>query len=292
MKFIQMAFVDGKEKAFTTSYDDGVLQDQRLIDLMNTYEIKGTFNLNADFLGRVERACIDGFDTDVSTVRSEEINKVYSGHEIACHAFTHMKLTSIDKAVVSYQIVEDRKRLEQYTSRIVNGFAYPFGVYDDEVVRVLNNTGIQYARTVENTKQFSIPDDFLKWNPTCHHDEKALMELAEDFCEKVDLFGEPRLFYLWGHAYEFDQKKNWNVVEELFSYLAKYKSDIWFATNGEIVSYVKAYRQLQFSIDGSMAYNPTALDIWIKVDGITKRIPSGGCMCISPGKLCEGGNEE
>ena len=42
-----MRFPGGKAKAFTMSYDDGVEQDIRLIEIMNRFGLKGTFNLNA-----------------------------------------------------------------------------------------------------------------------------------------------------------------------------------------------------------------------------------------------------
>ena len=35
---------NGKKKAVTFSYDDGVTQDCRLVEMMNTYGVKGTFN--------------------------------------------------------------------------------------------------------------------------------------------------------------------------------------------------------------------------------------------------------
>jgi peptidoglycan/xylan/chitin deacetylase (PgdA/CDA1 family) len=38
----------GKKKAVTFSYDDGTVQDGRLIDLFQKYGIKGTFNLCSD----------------------------------------------------------------------------------------------------------------------------------------------------------------------------------------------------------------------------------------------------
>lgn len=42
----------GKMKAITFSYDDGVTQDRRLVELFNRYGVKGTFNLNSELLGR------------------------------------------------------------------------------------------------------------------------------------------------------------------------------------------------------------------------------------------------
>ena len=38
---------DGKQKAVTFSYDDGVCQDRRLVDMFNYYHVKATFNINS-----------------------------------------------------------------------------------------------------------------------------------------------------------------------------------------------------------------------------------------------------
>ena len=40
----------GKKKAFNITYDDGVLQDERFVALLNKYGIKGTFNLNSQLM--------------------------------------------------------------------------------------------------------------------------------------------------------------------------------------------------------------------------------------------------
>ena len=43
---IKKLFPQGKEKAFNITYDDGVLQDVPFVNLLNKYNLKGTFNLN------------------------------------------------------------------------------------------------------------------------------------------------------------------------------------------------------------------------------------------------------
>ena len=272
---IQVVFPEGKEKAFTASYDDGTIFDRELIRLMNEYGIKGTFNLNSALLGKEGRAVIDGYDTDISKVSEDEIVDLYCNHEIAAHAYTHMKLTESDFGMVSYEIIEDRKNLERLTNRIIKGFAYPFGTYDDNVVEILKNCGINYARTVESTRSFDIPKDFFRWHPTCHHNDEELMNLAKTFCEENNIFGESQIFYLWGHSYEFSQKDNWEVIESLFKYLNEYKDKIWMASNGEIADYMKRFNNLEYSVDGKFVYNPSCKPVWIKNNGEIKKIDSG-----------------
>ena len=45
-KVIYTCFPGGKHKVLTMSYDDGRLEDRRLVELFNRYGIRGTFNLN------------------------------------------------------------------------------------------------------------------------------------------------------------------------------------------------------------------------------------------------------
>ena len=275
MKFAQLAFPGGKHKAFTLSYDDGVIQDKRLVQMMNAHGIKGTFNLNSKFFGVSERAIIDGFDTDITKITKEEAKALYIGHEIATHGATHMKFTDVSNAVVAHQIINDRETLEDLTGSMITGLAYPFGVYNKETIATLKACGITYARTVVSTGAFDLPEDFLEWHPTCHHNDEKLMEYAVKFCTKPCFFDIPQLFYVWGHSYEFDQKNNWEQIEQLLAYMAPYKNEVWFATNGEIQNYVDSFRRLTYSAAGTRVYNPTAIDLWAAIDGQIVRIPSG-----------------
>ena len=43
---------NGKMKAVTFSFDDGVTQDKRLIEIFDKYGLKCTFNINSELLGK------------------------------------------------------------------------------------------------------------------------------------------------------------------------------------------------------------------------------------------------
>mgnify|MGYP003259460602 CR=1 FL=1 len=42
----------GKRKTLTFSYDDGVTQERRLVELFDRYGLKATFNINSELLGK------------------------------------------------------------------------------------------------------------------------------------------------------------------------------------------------------------------------------------------------
>ena len=100
---------NGKKKAVTFSFDDGVTQDIRLIEMFNKYGLKGTFNLNSGFLG------LDGtLDRNGRTVRhdkvaADKIKEVYAGHEVAVHTVNHKNLTQCDDREIIYQVETDRR---------------------------------------------------------------------------------------------------------------------------------------------------------------------------------------
>ena len=270
-----MLFPGGKNRAMTFSYDDGVVQDRRLVELFNRYHVKGTFNLNTATLGIQAEANFGGKHMDISKVSPEEVATLYEGHEVGGHSLCHSSLPNIGTSLAMHELVEDRISLEKLSGKMVRFFAYPFGTYNEDVKQLVRMAGYMGARTVVSTHTFEIPQDFMEWHATCHHNDPQLMELARQFVEAPPFF--PMLFYVWGHAYEFDDNDNWSVMEGLVAYLAEHKDKIWFATNGEILEYLNAYHRLEYSVDGSLIYNPSAIDVTIRTGMEQTELLKAGC---------------
>lgn len=275
----RMLFPGGKAKALTLSYDDGVVQDRRLVALCEKYGIKCTFNLGSgvlDYQGQISGN--RGMPVDISKVSPGEVPSLYARQDIGGHGLFHSDLSAVGSPLAVYEVIEDRRRLEKLTGRMLRMFAYPFGNFNDEVKSILRLSGYQGARTVRATHTFSIPEDFLEWDPTCHHADPELMPLAEKFCNG-SFFGAA-LFFLWGHTYEFDSDDNWQVIEGFFRYVSRYSDSIWFASNTQILEYTAAYRSLIYSADGSRIQNPSALDVWITLGAKSLLLPAGTITCV------------
>lgn len=269
---MKMILKDGKTKVLTLSYDDGVVQDIRLIEIMDTYGLKGTFNISSG-LYLADDAVREKF---YGRLKLSEAQKLYtnSGHEVAVHAFTHPSLEKLDTAEIIYQITEDRKAIESHYGTIARGMAYPYGAYNDVVVDVIEKCHIAYARTVDSTRGFAFPKNWLTLHPTCHHNDEKLEELIKKFVETTNRHNNPEMFYLWGHSYEFDKRDNWEVIERFAEYAGGH-DHIWYATNIEIYDYVKAYERLQTSYDKTMIHNPSNVDVWFDANGEIYCIKSG-----------------
>jgi hypothetical protein len=108
--------------------------------------------------------------------------------------------------------------------------AYPYGTYNDLVIKTIGACGLQYARAVKSSYAFDIPRDLLTYRPTCKHTDPKLMELVEQFIKLKP--SVPQVFYLWGHSYEFDTDRNWQVIEEFCRVMAN-RDDIYYATNAQ-----------------------------------------------------------
>lgn len=249
-------FPGGRFKALTMSYDDGLIEDERLVSIFNKYGIKGTFNLNGGYLEIPGR------------ISSEKIKELYSGHEIATHAYTHPTLALCPMVEVASQILRDRAELEKLTGTLIRGHAYPNGSYNCEIKDLLRKLGIAYGRVVtpqaNGKEEYALPDDPLEWHPTCHHNAPDLMERGQWFADyKTKQY--LKLMYVWGHSYEFRNRNNWEVIED-FCKLVGGHEDIWYATNIEIIDYMEVLKRLRFSADGKSVYNPSSQSAWLAVE--------------------------
>lgn len=265
MRRIYTCFPGGKYKAVTLSYDDGKTADRRLVRMFNEAGIKASFHLNSSFLGET---CGHRFPY----VEPDEVSALYRGHEIASHTCTHPTLTRIPPESRIREILADRSSLEQYAGYPVRGFSYPNGVYDKELSGLLSACGVAYARTTRDTGRFDLPEDFLVWNPTCHHNNQLLSRTRE-FLEK-DYDQRLMLLYVWGHSYEFERDDNWELIEE-FCREAGRRDNVWYATGIEIYDYLQAARNLIYFADGRGVYNPGSKSVWLRVDQEIVEVPGG-----------------
>ncbi len=279
MAYRFLRFPDGKAKAVTFSYDDGCRDDVRMAQTLTEYGIKCTFNITQT-------------DPDGKTRLSpEEINNLIlsKGHEVAVHGFCHRAEGTLRPVEGIQDVLECRKNLEKTFRRIIRGMAYP----DSGIIRFFNGASypsvknylteldIAYARTLGgDNDSFMLPCDWHAWMPTAHHINEKVFEYIDKFLEistDADIYAAaryPRLFYLWGHSYEFERNKDWDRLDKICEKLSV-KDDIWYATNIEIYDYVKAYESLIYSADGSMIYNPTRYTVWFDYDKKLYSIASG-----------------
>ena len=169
-------------KFLTFSFDDGTVQDERLIALFDQYGLKGTFNLNSGRFGVCRRIVHEGIEVDHNVISESRVRTLYQGHEIAAHTVNHPNLVRQTPEVVIREVDEDCKALEALSGQKIFGMAYPGAglYYTEEVAELIRkNTQIRYARGCKNHQSFVMPQNLMLWEPTCHQNDSELMALAE-----------------------------------------------------------------------------------------------------------------
>ena len=178
----------GKMKALTFSYDDGVTQDRRLVELFDRYGLKATFNINSELLGKPGTLWRENMWVNHNKIRPEEVGELYRNHEVAVHTLTHPHLTELEEPEIIRQVEEDRINLERLTGKAVVGMAYPGGgINNDERVAsvIRNHTAMKYARTITSCCRFDVQQDLHRFQPSVYHIEFDRMAEGGEACRNL-----------------------------------------------------------------------------------------------------------
>ncbi|EAQ42441.1 polysaccharide deacetylase family protein [Polaribacter sp. MED152] len=273
--FSEFTYPNGKTKALILSYDDGTIQDIELANLFDKYNLVGTFNLNSKYLGVTRGWPQENGDTIYQRyVPKDSLLIIYKNHEIAAHGALHKNFTAISKEEVLEEINTDLAILEKLTNRKIISMAYPFGSTNDSIANLIASTGIKNGRTVNDTYTFNFPKNYMTWHPTCH-DSKAL-----DYLDSYLALNQQQLsvFYVWGHSWEFGDRKRWDNMVTFCEKIAKSK-DIWSVGHGELTNYLLAIQDVE--IANNQILNPIGNQpVWIKLSNGIQKLNAGESIKI------------
>ena len=275
-------YPQGKQKAFTVSYDDGNTCDAPLVELLRKHHAKGTFNINSGMFGAPDET---PGEKRWRRMSADECLALYgSDMEIAVHGAKHLFWDRIGSVAAMQDILDDKRELERLTGRVIRGAAFPYGKYNDEVLEILRLAGFAYCRAVRVTKKLTVKEDPLCFHGTVRNRNPEAVELAKQFAEKALPNDTLYLYYLWGHSYEFVQDDSWNVLEEILS-VACDREDVWYCTNIEYFDYMAAVKSLRRNVDQTVLENPSSCDVWLRKTVRRKddapellRVPAGGSV--------------
>lgn len=223
----------GKKKAFNITYDDGVLQDERFVALLNRYGIKGTFNLNSRLMLE-EFSWTHPSGMQVKRLSPERARHLYDGHEVASHTLTHPYMRELSDGELYRQLKADKDALEKLFGREIRGFAVPFDYFDDRIADCARACGFAYARTSEVTGNFSPCADACHWKTGIYHLDLNLTNFVAAFLNTQE---ELAVCQIVGHSYDLDAENLWGTMELICAAVSKC-DDIWFCTNAELVDFL------------------------------------------------------
>ena len=258
---ISKLYPNGKPKAFNATYDDGVLQDVRFVDLLNKYHLKGTFNLNSGLMEKeFEWVHEKGFV--VKRLSKDKAISLYQGHEVACHTLTHPYMDHLSEAEILYELQADKKNLEKLFGREIRGFAVPFEYYSELIENCVKQSGFSYARISEESRSFTPQKDYYKWKTTIFHTVDSLVDIVQQF---MDTDEELALLQIVGHSYDLDAENMWDKMESVFLRIAS-QNDILPMTTIELIEYLQAMDQAE--ITDRYIQNNSVISLWFSINGV------------------------
>lgn len=241
--------MESQQLIVTTSWDDGHPLDLKLADLLDKYNIRGTFYIP---LKNEEHKVMD-FNT---------LHNIASCYEVGGHTVNHLYLNALDDSKARYEISACKTMLEELTGNTISAFCFPGGKYSTRDIELARNAGYLFSRTAAffhdhinhnrpllNTTVQAYPHstfDLLKHcmkrgqlDPIQRNNlfiayNHKFYPLAKRLVQQISR--QKGIFHLWGHSWEIEQYGLWNELEETFKML-RYIDNALFLDNTECWKY-------------------------------------------------------
>lgn len=232
------------KKYFTLSFDDGITQDLRIIEIMKKYNMDCiTFNINTGLYGVRWDWVADAVGKPgllhQRFTKAEIQSGIYDGFDVEVHTLQHGSLKNFAKKQVIREVGEDAKNITALIGIQPVGMAYPGGdteYTEQNIDWIMENTDIRFGRGITSHYSFKLPTYFMQWQPTCSFSDAQVMSLAKKFIAAEAT--EDMLFYVWGHGYELDLYNSWDRFEQLIKMMSE-AEDVVCVTNAEFYQLFK-----------------------------------------------------
>jgi peptidoglycan/xylan/chitin deacetylase (PgdA/CDA1 family) len=234
-------------KLITTSWDDGFIADLRIAELLDKYNLKGTFYIPAA-------------NNERNVMSEDHVIAISKKFEIGGHTMNHTRINKVSEELFNREIQGCYQWLSSLVGEPPVSFCFPGGVYNQEAVDYSLNTGFKIIRTTELLnpwlngnlsvipttlqvyphstftyykhllKRFKIKSLllYLKSNNT-----SDIQKLLEYYLNYIQIHGG--CFHLWGHSWEIEKYNLWPLLENIFRVMANI-SEIDYVNNKDIVT--------------------------------------------------------
>lgn len=164
-----------KEKVIALTFDDGYENFvSEALPILERLKFSATVYVVTELIGTTN---VWDRDTGISKNNLMTLKEirfcVSKGVEIGCHSATHTKLNQ-DSVDLETEILLSKKYLEEAINRPVDTFCYPYGLYDEQVVRKIKTSGYLSATTMHRGRakldddKFKLPRIPVTWHTLPH----------------------------------------------------------------------------------------------------------------------------
>lgn len=188
-------------------WDDGVVDDIRLTELLRRYGATATFSLNPGLYHITRTFGWNHGSKEVWRLGIHELVSIYDGFDIASHSLTHPNLTEVPSDVLHREVNASRMMLEDLFQHSIEGFCYPFDACNDSVKHAVRDAGYRFARGNRQGHNDFPPADPFAFHPDCHF-------LSDNFWILYETAKQnSTVFFFWGHSYELINDDMWKHFE-------------------------------------------------------------------------------
>lgn len=245
--------MENKKLIITTSWDDGHPLDLKLAELLNKYSIDATFYVPCKNL-------------EHPVMVDSDLRELSNKYEIGGHTVNHIYLNTLKYNDAKNEISNCKLMLQEKLSHEITAFCFPGGKFSKRDVNMLIEAGFLFGRTTGllhttiNTTKPIMNTSLQIYN----HQYYTLIKhcLKRSFFSPILLFksfipynknfknlakailyetnNENRVFHIWGHSWEIEERDLWHDLEETFKIL-KNENEAVFLNNSDCWQYLKIY---------------------------------------------------
>lgn len=247
-----------KDIIVTTSWDDGAIEDLKLLEFLNKYKLKGTFYISQKINSQIKPG------KKLTRLSDDEIKKIAETQEIGAHSLNHIYFDQLNDEEIKNEINGSKQYLENLLGEKIKMFCYPGGKFNEKASKTVKTAGFLGARTTEVFK-FSFDNPFaMATTIHCYpfplrkdglsvllqpllRNKNPILNLGlplKSFLSWNNLakclfdytLQNGGIFHLWGHSWEIEKNEMWDDLEKLFKYISK-RPDVKYLTNSETLEF-------------------------------------------------------
>jgi hypothetical protein len=230
----------------TTSWDDGHPLDFKIAELLNKYNLKGTFYIPKT---NIENEVMD----------ENEIKRLESSFEIGGHTLNHLSVNQVSQQVWEEEVINGFNWLGDLIQKPPVTFCFPKGQLNTAAAAAVFKAGFKLARTTELLNIDAVHSDYiipttmqlyehsgitylkhlvkrkklgnlLQWLQL--NREKDIERMAEKYMQLI--IEQKGCFHLWGHSWEIENQQLWKKFELVCKRIANI-NEVTYVENQELI---------------------------------------------------------
>lgn len=136
-----------KEKTIAVTLDDGFMDNyENAYPILKKYQIPATIYLTVGCIGKTNKWMVKHDFPERNMLKWGQIREMCNnGISFGAHTMTHPDLTALSEKEAFCEIQKSKGLIEKKLEKKVISFAYPYGLYNNKTIRLLEQCNFEFA---------------------------------------------------------------------------------------------------------------------------------------------------